>query len=480
MSRELRNKDFRDEWKELKVEFENCQKKIRNYETRPLGDENRRIQYKDEIINEYNKIIEWIAKNIEQFDRSSQEKLLEKIDAISNNLIARLKTLGFEVNLPEDRLDTLTSNSINGILNETKNSDTTEEINESLDFEESESTETSPGTGAQSESLLHQSNPSTSQQNNLNIPNDSDNNANNNRNNDSNSVGVLQQNTNMVMTKIEFLGLCGKTIVQMYNGEPGGLSPFLNAIKLLQSMYDGTEHDATLKAFIMTKLSGKALDCVPTEPENIGMITKALKDYIKPESSKVIAGKMMALKADRNNFADYAKKTEELSDCFKRALILEGIPTENANAMTIEKTVELCKTNTNSIQVKSILASTKFDLARDVVAKFIIESRSESSEQKIFHFNSNKRGNSNSRKNFNRNNYSSGNGQRNNSNNGSQNGNYRNGRGNFRSNGNNRGGYARNGNNHNRQNRVYYAENRNASPPGAQTQGDVQLAQADQ
>lgn len=487
MSRELKNKEFRDEWKELKSNFENCQKKIRNYETRPLEDESRRIQYKDEIINEYNKIIEWIDSIIEQFDRNSQEKLLEKIDALSNNLINRLKTLGFKVDLPEDRLDILSKESISKISNESENSNAVEETNESLEFEENDIEEPAQkiDNNSQGEPSSHQINASTSQQgNNSNIitgdSGGSSNNNNNNQNNGSNSTIVVNQNPNMAITKMEFLALCGRTIGQIYNGDPGGLAPFLNAIKLLKSMYDGTEHDATLQAFIMTKLAGKALDFVPKEPESVNAIPTALSKYIKPESSKVIAGRMMALRADRNNFAEYTKRAEELADCFKRALILEGIPPENANDMAIDKTVDLCKANTNSVQVKSVLEAANFELVRDVVSKFVTVSRGESSEQKVYHFNSSKRGNFNSRKNFGRNNYSNGNGQKFNSNNGSQNGNYRNYRGNFRNNGNNRGGHARNNNNQGRQNRVYYTENRNAPPSGAQAESDVQLVQADQ
>lgn len=167
----------------------------------------------------------------------------------------------------------------------------------------------------------------------------------------------------------------------------------------------------------------------------------------------------------------------------KRALTLESIPQAKANEMAIEKTVELCRSNARSDLVKGILASTRFDDPKEVIAKYIVESRTETTEKQVLHFRK-----QNVRQNR-------GNGYRNQrsgnfnnqNNNGYQNNGYQNnGRGNYRGNqrgrGRGRGNYYQNNQNRgyqNNGNRIYFAENQMAPPPGANPQNVVQLNQAD-
>lgn len=474
MSREIKSKEFATQWKTLKDKFEKSQKKVKKYETRSLDDKDRKIGYKNELVEEFNKIIVWIASNIDGFSEQSQEKLLDKIDKISDVLEVRLKTLGFRIVFPEDRLHLLNENSVS----ELEESERTEinEIDDSLEFDEDDVSDSLKSKVNNTEKVGENSGTSDVTNNSLPIVH----------------LSVNNNSQIMVLSALEFLNLCARHINNSYGGEPGGLTPFLNTIKLLRSTYEGRTHDEALINFLMTKLTGKALNCVAAEPASVDEIVTSLRNYIKPEGSKSIVGKMLALRADRNNFTDYVKRTEELADSFKQALILEGIPHENANRMTIDKTIELCRSNTTSSTVKSILASTPFEQARDVVAKFVIESRTDTNEHKVLQFQSNHRY-SNSRgfqrNNFNRNNRSYGQNHNNHSyNNNSNNRNFR-GRGNnngnnFRNNNNNRGGSNRhhnNGNNNGRQNaRVYYTENGSAPPPGAGASDNVNVAQADQ
>lgn len=70
--------------------------------------------------------------------------------------------------------------------------------------------------------------------------------------------------------------------------------------------------------------------------------------------------------------------------------MLEGINPEKANEITIDKTVELCRSNTSSDLVKSVLESTKFDTPREVIAKLTIQQskiKTESVAYNIRHFN---------------------------------------------------------------------------------------------
>lgn len=172
-----------------------------------------------------------------------------------------------------------------------------------------------------------------------------------------------------------------------YNGDPLGLQAFLKSIKLLQTVA-GQNHIDLLKDFIMTRLDSKAAENVPPEPDTIQEIVDALKKSIKPDSSKVVAGKMMALKSDNSSNQEFAKQAEKLAEDLKRSLIIEGISLSKANEMTTDKTIELCRANAKSDLVKSILASTTFESSKEVVAKYIIESATQQSEAQIFSFKS--------------------------------------------------------------------------------------------
>lgn len=303
---------------------------------------------------------------------------------------------------------------------------------------------------------------------------------------------------NMALTKIDFFNLCARTITHTYNGDPIELAPFLKSIELLQSLDENNQFTEVLKNFILTKLQGVAMEAMPANPVTIQIITDSLKEKIKPENSKVVSGKLMAIKADRTNFTDYTKKTEDLSEQFKRSLVLEGIPEPKANEMTIDKTIELCRANTNSNIVKSVLSSSKFKDAKEVIAKFIIESRVENTEQQILAFRTNrnnnngfyrnknqsynKRGRGNYRPNYNNqnNDYYKNNRNSSNYNNNNYNNNYKK-RDNKQNNWNNKNNNWRNNNNNryngSRGNRVYYAENGTAPPPGDNQ--EVQLRQAE-
>lgn len=45
---------------------------------------------------------------------------------------------------------------------------------------------------------------------------------------------------------------------------------------------------------------------------------------IKPDSSKVVEGRMLALKLNKINSTDFAKETEKLAEALQRSLVIEG------------------------------------------------------------------------------------------------------------------------------------------------------------
>lgn len=155
------------------------------------------------------------------------------------------------------------------------------------------------------------------------------------------------------ISDINFYNLCARTFRETYSGDPLALKPFINQINMVHRMCQHEGHEAILKDFIMAHVKGIAADILPAEPESIDAIKTTLLAKIKPENSKVVKGKLMALKADRNNLTEYAKKAEQLAENLKRSLILENIPYENANKMVIDDTIDLCRANTNSVLVKA-------------------------------------------------------------------------------------------------------------------------------
>ncbi|XP_017489787.1 PREDICTED: nuclear pore complex protein nup43-like, partial [Rhagoletis zephyria] len=143
----------------------------------------------------------------------------------------------------------------------------------------------------------------------------------------------------------------------------------------------------------------------------------------KSEASAQL-GKNASLHVINNNYTEFAKRVEELSDAFERSLIIEGMTQSKAHEMAVEQTVNVCRLNTRSDLVKSILSSTTFSDSKDVVAKMIVEQNNQVKERQVRYTNNgnNSRYNNNGARhngnNFNNNsNRSSNNSNRNNNSN---------------------------------------------------------------
>lgn len=186
------------------------------------------------------------------------------------------------------------------------------------------------------------------------------------------------------MEQTQFLGLAAKTLSNNYSGDPVDLPAFINSVKFLKQV--GAAHLEILKVFVMTKLTGKALQSVPLNPDDIDSIINALEANIKVESSKVVEGKMMALKLDNAKTTDFTKEAEKLADALQHSLITEGISQAKAKSMAVEKTVEMCRQTAKSNLVRSVLASSTFNTPQEVVAKFVVESANDMKEKQIFKF----------------------------------------------------------------------------------------------
>lgn len=292
------------------------------------------------------------------------------------------------------------------------------------------------------------------------------------------------------MSEFEYLSNISRIIKDTYNGDPLGLNSFISSIDLANSITKDATNQPHLVKFIITKLQGKALEAIPENVNNATEIINALKAKIKPETTDVVVGRLLALRSDKSSLKSFQEQADILADALRRSYISDGIPQNTALKMTVKKTVEMCRLSAKSDLVKSVLAATHFDEPKEVLAKFITESNQESSETRILAFgryNPGNRGKGNFRGNFN--NYR-GNNYNNRSNSFRRNNNFRN---NFQNNnrfntrtfnnrGNFRGNYRQNNNNQNRnQNdryiRVTVPENQEGPSMGRATEQQTQESQ---
>ncbi|XP_067639439.1 bromodomain-containing protein DDB_G0270170-like [Eurosta solidaginis] len=264
--------------------------------------------------------------------------------------------------------------------------------------------------------------------------------------------------------KKSFINTCASIMRDNYSGDPLALGSFINKVELME-VFSNENLTPTFIAFLKSKLEGKARGALPTHIESVNQIKEALCSEIRPDTSKVVAGKIAALRVTNNNFSEFSKQVEELSDSLERCLFIEGMTKAKAHEMAVEQTISVCRLNSRSDMVKSILASTTFKDSKDVVAKMIIEREQEVKERQVLAFRSrpirynNFRGNSRNNSNFRYNNNSNfrfnnnANRQHNNTNfrnnnyNRGNNRNYNRGNSNSNNNNNNRSGNNRNSNN---------------------------------
>lgn len=198
------------------------------------------------------------------------------------------------------------------------------------------------------------------------------------------SGGKETENQPSMAERQKFVSLCASTLSKSYSGDPLSLQSFICGIELLETLAD--DNVDLLTAFIKTRLDGKALECIPTEGATIANIKSSLRASIKPESSKVVEGKILALRFNPTKPTDFTDEATALAEAFQRSLIIEGIPQQKAKSMAVEKAIEICRKNAKSDTVKAILASKEFSDPAEVVAKLVIESNNVHQERQVLSF----------------------------------------------------------------------------------------------
>lgn len=478
----FKNRDYKSKKENFSREFKRITRRELTTDTDLIAD------YKKSIVKTYNKLTAYFAECHDKVnDFEERQLIIDKHKTFFTKLETCLNILSVTVHvenqiLPLVKIDELDDSIVEETLYEEENEEEVEEEElgdeeeEFVDFESEESEQESIAI-AQREI---QSNSVLTTVNNIDTNNSSDlirknpGTSNNIRvDNSLDSVSSeLNNGTKMVQSAKDFMTIANSTIGSRFDGDPMKLDSFIDSCSLLDTLCEAGNKEILLR-FVLTRLEGKAREIIPENPANVTAITDSLKANIKYEPSKVVEGKILALRAERNNLSKFAEKAEELAEQFRRSLCSEGFTKQKAKEFAIEKTVEMCRKSARSDTIKAILSASKFEEPKEVIAKMIIEisntkqERMEAQTQRQFQNNRGGRGNSS-------NNSNRGNGHRNDnsahrgnrSNNTSFRNNSNNNSGNYSGNNSNSNNYNRSnnfGNGHNNNHRGNNHRNSNRS-----------------
>lgn len=347
-------------------EFENIIEEIDNIGA--TGSWDIYAKFEGKLIKNYNAIITYALPVLQQeASNLNDDLILESLIATRDNIIKTFGKIGSDIEVPTSFYRTIEISNKGEAIKPKSNKSRNED---------SDSDEYKPAVDQDIESIDEK--------------NPEDNNDKNNKF-DASGSGITNKEINNTMsapTKIEYLRQASQTINKSFTGDPLCLKSFIRSIKIMQSVTEAV-HLNLLKDFILTRLEGKALEVVPEEPENVDAIINALEKYIKPDNSKVITGRMLALRADKLKSSDFSKQAEELAEALQRSLIVEGFPRDKAEELSIEKTIDMCKGIAKTNYVKSVLASASFQSPQDVISKFIIEDNNEQIDKQVLAFRAN-------------------------------------------------------------------------------------------
>lgn len=172
------------------------------------------------------------------------------------------------------------------------------------------------------------------------------------------------------MDAINFLKFAS-SMVRPFSEDAKDLQSFVDNINLVKSLAS-PELIPNLLEFTKGRLSGKArtsiIGCTSIEE-----IIVALERDFTLESSIVLESRLCALRFDFKNLTEFASEAEKVADNLKDALISEGCSRQKANEMTVRLVVETCRKSARNDTVKTILASSTFNSAKEVLSKFRIE-----------------------------------------------------------------------------------------------------------
>lgn len=360
------------QYKLLKDNFIRIAKNIYIYKTenRKLPNQGKINTDVDSLFNAYDDLITLIASNYETQNTEAKEFLIKSIENyFKPKLIQTLVAYNLTVDLPNEfeiiNRNTLEQCEITENLNESNI--LPEQIQNLSNTSGENSAQTGQSEGENQLDANREQESSETEQNQIDqilieplIPNT--------------TQANIQTNT-MVQSISDFLAQTGSFLKQKYDGDPAKLEGFLNDVEMIVDIVEA--NNAPVKAFclkfIKSKLEGRASECMPNEIATVKHITDALKKNIKAESSKVIEGKVTALKVKFGDLTKFSEEAEKLTEALRRSYISEGLTKDKAKEITIEKTIDMCRRSARNDIVKSVLSSTAYETPSEVIAKYITQ-----------------------------------------------------------------------------------------------------------
>lgn len=407
---------------------------------------NLREEYKKCLIQTYNDYIDHINVLIPELNTDEKLDIHEKFVAQYLKLKESFSILKLNYEFSTNLLLTIDINKVTAEIETStpdNNSDSNIKTNQDISNTKDSSTEQNQSTATANLALASASHSQIPSLHNS----DSD---------DNSSTDTVIDST-MAQTPKDFITMAHHMINYRYDGDPLALNSFLDAISLLEELVEEANQNIFLK-FIMTRLEGKARELIADDAKTVKDIVDALKAGIKTESSKVIEGRILALRADKSSLVKFAEQAEKLAEQFNRSLCVEGFSKEKAKEITIQKTVEMCRKSSRNDTVKAVLAASTFTEPKEVIAKMIVEINNLKQDKPNTLY-THKYGNNNKNNGHHNNNNGNKNGYR------SRGGSHNNGNRSFNGNshGNGRSNYRNGQNNYSNNNSRTYSNNRQAN-----------------
>lgn len=335
----------KSKYKALSDNFIKVYKRIQPYEKRRTLTENAELlgKYKTDIVNSYNNIIGYLYGCYNEVDEDTKALFSERAQALFDKFKKAINILNLNYDWDEifKPIDAKLISEKNIVFSVNASSSTTPDTNISItDISDSEGEDTL-----------------------LELDDEEDiNNFNNSQS---------SQDFTMPQSKAEVLKLCAPTLNYKFSGDPSKLECFLNDIEMLEEVVEEINAEMFFK-IVVAKLEGRALEAKTEDVETIAQLKQSLRKSIKHEDSKVIEGKMLALRLDKTSNVKFSEQLENLAEQLRCSYIAEEYSKKKASELSIQHTVETCMKQTKYDSVKSILMSSSFTSPAEVVAKMTV------------------------------------------------------------------------------------------------------------
>lgn len=369
MANEEENKFDNSKYEQLLKEHEKVKKRIckKDLSTNELTLKT----YERDIVVAYNNFVEYAKTFQAEFDEQSKNLVISEIQTVKEKTQQCAEKLNLTFKFPENIFEPI-DHEIPTLPFDLKESASTSAHSETTHTDSNESNE-SDSTDLDLEPEERDSNNANNSNSQINVPFT--------RDQYSAQRIPLVSYTMSAKENRDFIKFAAQTINRNYSGDPLTLQAFINTIDLVRATAETGQMDL-LKKFVVSRLEGKALECVDPD-KSLDDIIADLKASIKVDSSDVIEGRLQALKLSKYGPVEFARQAEALADALQRSLVLEGINLAKAKELTIKKTVEMCKQTAKTDYVKSVLASTPFSDPKSVISKLIVEQNGQERDRQV-------------------------------------------------------------------------------------------------